>query len=504
MKKIVSKVLLTLLLMDISTLAFNVQPVKADYTWSATIYIRGDGSIEPADAPISTVDSITYTLTDNIVGDVPEASAIVVQRNNIVVDGAGYSVQGTGSGTGINLTARGNVTIKNTEVNAFSYGIYLESSSSCDLSKNSLANNTHGFYLKGATNNNISQNNAADNVWGIELWYSSNNTLSENSIRRTGSGIRLYDSSYNIISRNNMTDNTSTSGISLTFARHNIIFGNNITNNPDGIRLYDSSNNSITENNITNNGWGPVGMWGGIRIRYEFSNNSIYHNRFINNKYQVVFETSGGYTNFWDNGYPSGGNYWSDHVTVDDYSGIDQDESGSDGIVDEPYIIDYSNRDNFPFKGPISFFNAGTWDETTYYVHTVSNSTVSGFYFNPDEGAMIRFNVTGVDGTPGFSRVAIPKELLWVENGWVVLVDDEPVVPTVTEDADFTYLYFTYSHSTRTVEIQGTNVIPEFPTWIPLLLLLSVISVTLVIYKRRLLKTPPHQRHSARSKGPRS
>ena len=56
--------------------------------------------------------------------------------------------------------------------------------------------------------------------------------------------------------------------------------------------------------------------------------------------------------NMWDDGYPSGGNYWSDHVTVDDYSGINQDELGSDGIVDEPYIIDDYNRDNYPLMEP--------------------------------------------------------------------------------------------------------------------------------------------------------
>ena len=59
-----------------------------------------------------------------------------------------------------------------------------------------------------------------------------------------------------------------------------------------------------------------------------------------------------GYANFWDDGYPSGGNYWSDHVTVDDYSGVYQNELGSDGIVDEPYIVDAENRDNYPLVGP--------------------------------------------------------------------------------------------------------------------------------------------------------
>jgi ribonucleotide monophosphatase NagD (HAD superfamily) len=70
----------------------------SDWTWTVTIYIRADGSVDPGTSPISTADNITYTLTDNIVGYVPEdTSAIVVERDDIVVNGAGYIVQGTGA-----------------------------------------------------------------------------------------------------------------------------------------------------------------------------------------------------------------------------------------------------------------------------------------------------------------------------------------------------------------------------------------------------------------------
>ena len=54
--KVVSEIVFTLLLIGTLTLAFNIQPVGADYVWTETIYIRADGGIEPADAPISTVE----------------------------------------------------------------------------------------------------------------------------------------------------------------------------------------------------------------------------------------------------------------------------------------------------------------------------------------------------------------------------------------------------------------------------------------------------------------
>jgi len=276
--KAVSGIMLTLLLTSMLTLAFNVQPAKA---WTGTVYIRADGSIDPPDAPIITFDNITYTLTDNITST---ALGIVLERNNIVIDGAGYTVQGTGSGTGVRLEGIRNVTIKNTNIKYFYYGIRL----SLNLA-----------YYSPCRYNNISGNNITNNEVGI--W--------------------------------------------LSDTRNSNISGNNITNNQYGIRLsyiwYPSRVNIISRNNITNNGYG-VYDYGG-------SDNRFYHNNFIDNTQQI---RSSGYANVWDDGYPSGGNYWSDYTDVDLYSGLYQNETGSDGIWDHPYVIDYYNQDRYPLVNP--------------------------------------------------------------------------------------------------------------------------------------------------------
>jgi hypothetical protein len=52
--------------------------------------------------------------------------------------------------------------------------------------------------------------------------------------------------------------------------------------------------------------------------------------------------------NAWDDGYPSGGNYWSDYTGVDLRKGPYQNETGSDGIGDTPYSIDSDNADRYP------------------------------------------------------------------------------------------------------------------------------------------------------------
>ena len=225
-----------------------------------------------------------------------------------------------------------------------------------------------------------------------------------------------------------------------------------------GLYLWGSTNNSISGNEVAN-------TYTGISLESS-PNNKFYHNNLINNTEHVHIELSG-YTNVWDDGYPSGGNYWSDYAGIDVCNGPNQHLSGSDGIDDTPYIIDADNTDHYPLMGPINFFNAGTWNELTYCVDTVSNSTVSDFYFSPNEGAFLRLNVTGMVGTTGFCRITIPKEILWVEDGWIVLVDGEPVGYTLIGDVNHTYLFFTYSHSTHEVKIIGTHVIPPPPDTTP-------------------------------------
>jgi parallel beta-helix repeat protein len=288
MKKNAYAIVLIFSLVYLLTMTANILPARAD----ETIYIRADGSVDPPSAPISSADNITYTFTGNI------SDSIVVERSDIIIDGAGYTVEGIGNGDGINLYTISNVTIKNTNIINFFHGIYLESATYNTISKNNItANSYEGIELYYSTDNTITQNNITDNNWfGIGLYYSSNSNVTQNKITNNYAGIELYEASDNNIS------------------------GNNLAENDEGIELYDSSDNSI------------------------------FHNNFVNNTYyQVYTEFS---VNVWDDGYPSGGNCWSDHTGADNYRGPSQNVLGSDGIYDANYIIDTDNQDNYPLTKP--------------------------------------------------------------------------------------------------------------------------------------------------------
>lgn len=482
--------ILILLIICTVGIAIKVEHVKA----SGTIYIQSDGSVFPSDAPISR-DGNVYTLT----GDVNES--IVIQRDNIVLDGMGlYTVEGAedlGS-KGIDLTGRRNVTLRNIkEIRAFGHGIFLNMSSNILIFNITVtANKVSGIYLENSSHNTITGNNlTANEGYEVDMWSGSNNTISENIVTY---GSIFIGSSANKIFRNQIFSNDP---IGITVAgSNNLVYENEITVMGDvGIYL-SGSRNCIYRNSITgdNSSYGIRMDWAsrsiikentvmnhsiGIILYYDSSENTFFHNNFINNTDNILI-SSDSHLNRWDNGYPSGGNYWSDYNGTDIYCGPGQNETGSDGIGDFPYVLDAENSDNHPLMGPINVFNAGTWNDTEYLFDVVSNSTVSDFYFNPVEGAFVKFNVTG----EGFCRVAIPKDLLWVEDGeWNVLVDDQPASYIMFEDENFTYLYFTYNSSAKTVLIQGTNVIPEFPTTTLLLTILISAMVLLVAAKKKQL-----------------
>ena len=314
--------LLVLCSVVVSLLEINI--VKA----SGTIYIRADGSVEGTDKIHR--DGNVYTFTDNVY------DSLVVERDNVVVDGAGCSIEGTHTslaqspeGIGILVDRRGYVTIQNIAILNFLYGICINSSFNNCITKCNITNNSKGIYIENSSDNIIRESQITNNTdIGIYVFESPDTNIVDNLIGdNANDGISLFLSSDNHVNYCDIRDN----GVGIRIMNSSIrpLFDSNITNNSIGIHL-EASSVVIQFNNIANNG---------IGIQLAGSDNRIDHNNFINNTkqvYDVAWDNPGmsPSVNTWYEG--DTGNYWSDY----------------NGTGDTPYVIDENNQDNFPTSEP--------------------------------------------------------------------------------------------------------------------------------------------------------
>jgi len=425
-KKISSKIILVLFLASALSLVVNIHVVKATLT---PVYIRADGSVDPSSAPITKSGSV-YTVTEDMIN-----SSIIIERNGMILDGGGHVLEGDGTGEGVSLSGRSNVIIQNFHIMNYQYGIYVLSSSS---------------YVTVSKNNITDLPSQAISIW---IKSSTNCTVSENTIDNYGHGIFLQDSD------------------------HNTIHGNIIKKSIDGIRLDPSANSLIHENTLANSTWG---IW---ISSYSSTNNKIFHNNFIDNQYSSYCYTSQN----WSDGYPSGGNYWSNLKITDKLSGSDQNETGSDGINDNPYLMVLSYKDPYPLCAPFRSFSAGIWKNQAYDIDIISNSSVSNFNFDTNASIYpkVSFLVEGLTGTIGFCRLAIPRGLMWCDDlaEWTITINGTTIIRTIIETTNCTCIYFTYNHSVKAVQVQSTHAIPEFQ--FPIMPLLIVIATLLAAMVNR-------------------
>ena len=222
-----------------------------------------------------------YTFTGDIVG------SIVIFRNGIVVDGAGYTLQGNGYRTGIWFQAITDVTIKDLHITNLTCGIEF----------------TYGMEMDGCTDITLSGNTITDNEYGITFWlFSGSNHVLDNIIANNTYGIILSHCPNNIFRNNQLINNKYNFWVSCETSVQMTCFINDIdnsntvngkpviywvneqdktvpsdagyvalvnctditvqnlvlTNNSQGILLVATNNSLITKNHIKNNGYGIV------------------------------------------------------------------------------------------------------------------------------------------------------------------------------------------------------------------------------------------------------
>jgi len=322
MKRSLSGIMVILLLTSMLALAFNIQPAGAilpvhnidtglDY---ATIQEAIDAA-ETADGDTITVDAGTYY--ENVIVD-KMLTIIGAGQGVTIIDGGGTGNVVYVTADWVNITG---FTATNSGSSGGDAGMKLYSVQNCYIENNNVSNNRGiGIY-----------------IYAHNPGYSNNNTVSNNTLNLNLRGIHMEATTDSAI-MDNIIDSNSEIGIFLTlgWCENNIIKNNTISNSKLG--MFSAGSNT---------------------------GNLIFHNNFINN---TLYQAYGGGTSFWDNDYPSGGNYWSDYSGTDMYSGPYQNETGSDGIGDTPYVLDAGNPDNYPLM------KSYPWDPHDIGITTVTTS----------------------------------------------------------------------------------------------------------------------------------
>jgi nitrous oxidase accessory protein NosD len=213
--------------------------------------------------------------------------------------------------------------------------------------------------------NIISHNTIIDCTMGIYIyigeWMSSNeNIIYENCIINCSTGVDGFWTSLNNISRNIIVN--CGEGIHLGINGWvSDVYENTITQSQNYGIVIGGGYNRIFRNTIIDSA--------GVGLRMYGSNNQIHHNNFMNN----AINAFGGSSNFWDDGYPSGGNYWSDYHGTDGFHGSGQNELGPDGIGDTSYVIS-GGIDHYPFM------QINGWN--THYTLPENYTIIRGHYLS--------------------------------------------------------------------------------------------------------------------------
>jgi parallel beta-helix repeat protein len=252
------------------------------------IQITSSGAVEGTN--LIQQNGNVYTLTGDIQG------TIVVLRDGIVLDGAGYILQGSGSGSGVFLQERDGVTIKNLRIKNFEVGIKFtwlsygmpSTPRSNKVTGNTITNNTYGVvFYDFSSGSEVSDNYFSGNTYGVSAY---NAVFRNNQFRNNGGAITENSYSVNDIDTSNTVNGNpiyywvgqhdkvmpsdagwvvlrncsgitvhglslqgNGDGVSLCYTNDSTISGNVLTKNMNGIKLSGSYNNIISDNHVASN-----------------------------------------------------------------------------------------------------------------------------------------------------------------------------------------------------------------------------------------------------------
>ncbi len=530
MKKVISAIV-SLLILSVIFVSFpQIEAAEAQ----TTIYIRVDGTVEGTGKIEQTGNF--YSFTDNING------TIVVERDNIKIDGAGYTLSAN-SGYGVKLHYRHGVTVRNLVLRDTYRAFDLTYADDNTIVGNTIINTGRAVYFWWSWRNNVTGNTISkaeyafdffespnygcqenvvtgnivqDSLFGLNLM-ESNNTFSDNIISSSAIGVSLRgsqnlfrnntinctgicfkvysfdndidtsnlvngkpiiywishrdetvpsDAGYVVLSNceNINVQNLHASGVSIFSTTNSLIAGNALSGGQFGIQMLESSNNTITGNSLICNEFGLelVNCDYNEIVANNISDNSYFGLLLTNSHYNTLKQN-----NVANNGFGKGENYY--HFPYEDYSG---------DFFGVKLLHASNNR----------FTENNVTDNIQWGIRVLGDQHDNIIYHNNfiDNGAGDGIQVSMLPPTAD-AHVANPS--IW-DNGtsgnyWSDYLTRYANASEIGNTGVGDTPFYINENNIDHYPLMEPCIIPEFPAWIILPLVLTV-TVVVAIYKKRL------------------
>lgn len=279
------------------------------------------------------------------------------------------------------------------------YAICLENAHNGTITGNEISFNAIGVRASSCHDLVISENCVTGGInqtivglCGIDIIWGTNLTLTNNTVTDIhGGGIRTIGVE-GVMASGNVVSSNLNHGVSVFLSKDVRILNNSIQFNGNN-GILETGGSGVFEiigNSIMNNSDSGVLIWHGAEIArntiafndwfgigLNASGSLVHHNNIISNLIQAYEDAV--IANEWDNGYPDGGNYWSDYAGVDTMNGPAQDLLGSDGIGDTPRVVPMGRADRYPLMEP---FEANRPPVASFEVTPLDGDTSTVFEFN--------------------------------------------------------------------------------------------------------------------------
>mgnify|MGYP005856700909 CR=1 FL=1 len=218
------------------------------------------GDVDRSETQITEPTVITepgnYRLTEDL--SIKSGIGIVIASDNVTLNGAGQTISGCSSGTGIFATLSRNIFVENVTVESLGTGVFY-----FEIFDSTLAEVT----VTDCQNSGIRLDDAARNtvrdceLCNCHLSFSDDcvrNSVFDNTISDAPeSGINLSDAPKNVFVRNTVSG-SNRSGFITEFDGNHILAQNEFVKNDSfGVDLQDTTDNLVTATNLSDNAGGP-------------------------------------------------------------------------------------------------------------------------------------------------------------------------------------------------------------------------------------------------------